>query len=101
MSRKIIIYFMVTTILAWAVTASATGTGIDIDKSITIGSGAKTVFEFTDPDCPFCRKASKYFDSRNDITRHVFFLHSPCNPEQRKKPASFSLCLTKRGLTTM
>ena len=39
---------------------------IDVSKAITIGSGPKTVVEFTDPDCPFCRKASKYFEGRRD-----------------------------------
>jgi thiol:disulfide interchange protein DsbC len=29
--------------------------------------------EFTDPDCPYCRKASKYFEGRPDVTRQVFF----------------------------
>lgn len=46
---------------------------IDFSKAITIGSGPKVVVEFTDPDCPYCRKASKYFDGRPDVTRHVFF----------------------------
>lgn len=46
---------------------------IDFSKAIRIGTGPKTVVEFTDPDCPFCRKASKYFDSRPDVTRYVFF----------------------------
>ena len=107
MSRKISIFFMVTTILLWAVaasataattttTATATATGIDISKSITIGSGAKTVFEFTDPDCPFCRKASKYFDSRADITRHVFFLPLPMHPRAKEK-ARFVLSLPDKA----
>jgi thiol:disulfide interchange protein DsbC len=51
----------------------ATAAEIDFSKAITIGSGPKVVVEFTDPDCPFCRKASKYFDGRPDVTRHVFF----------------------------
>jgi len=46
---------------------------IDFSKAIQIGSGPKTVVEFTDPDCPFCRKASKYFEGRPDVTRYVFF----------------------------
>jgi thiol:disulfide interchange protein DsbC len=59
--------------------------GIDAGKSITIGSGNKTVFEFTDPDCPFCRKASKYFEGRNDVTRHVFFYPLPRHPKAKDK----------------
>ncbi|MBL0226017.1 MAG: thioredoxin fold domain-containing protein [Geobacteraceae bacterium] len=51
----------------------ATAAEIDFSKAITIGSGPKTVVEFTDPDCPYCRQASKYFEGRTDVTRHVFF----------------------------
>jgi len=58
---------------------------LDVSKSITIGSGPKTVIEFTDPDCPFCRKASKYFDSRPDITRHVFFYPLPRHLKAKDK----------------
>lgn len=58
---------------------------LDVSKSITIGSGAKTVVEFTDPDCPFCRKASKYFEGRSDVTRHVFFYPLPRHPKAKEK----------------
>jgi thiol:disulfide interchange protein DsbC len=58
---------------------------LDVSKAITIGSGPKTVIEFTDPDCPYCRKASKYFDSRPDITRHVFFYPLPRHPKAKEK----------------
>ena len=59
--------------------------GIDINKSITIGNGPKTVFEFTDPDCPFCRKASKYFEGRTDLTRHIFLFPLPRHPKAKEK----------------
>lgn len=59
--------------------------GIDTGKGITIGSGPKTVFEFTDPDCPFCRKASTYFDGRKDVTRHIFFYPLPQHPKAKAK----------------
>lgn len=58
---------------------------LDLSKSITIGSGPKTVVEFTDPDCPFCRKASKYFEGRSDVTRHVFFYPLPRHLQAREK----------------
>lgn len=66
-------------------TGQAYAAGIDIGKSITIGSGSKTVFEFTDPDCPFCRKASTYFDGRKDVTRHIFFYPLPQHPKAKAK----------------
>lgn len=59
--------------------------GIDSGKAITIGGGPKTVFEFTDPDCPFCRKASKYFEGRPDVTRHIFFYPLPRHPKAKDK----------------
>ena len=83
MNSRLIIFFMAATMLSGVTAASAAG--IDISKSITIGSGAKTVFEFTDPDCPFCRKASKYFDGRPDVTRHVFFYPLPRHPRAKEK----------------
>lgn len=68
-----------------AVTIKADAAALDIGKSITIGSGPKTVFEFTDPDCPYCRKASKYFEGRSDVTRHVYFYPLPMHPRAKEK----------------
>jgi thiol:disulfide interchange protein DsbC len=47
--------------------------GLPLEKALKIGSGPHTVIEITDPDCPFCRKASTFFSGRNDVTRHIFF----------------------------
>ncbi|HBG07191.1 MAG: protein-disulfide isomerase [Geobacteraceae bacterium GWC2_58_44] len=46
---------------------------LPLDKAVKIGDGKKVVIEFTDPDCPYCRKASEYFTKRSDVTRYVFF----------------------------
>lgn len=46
---------------------------LPLDKAVKIGDGKKVVVEFTDPDCPYCRKASEYFTKRADVTRYVFF----------------------------
>ena len=67
----------------WITPAGATG--IDFSKAVVIGSGPKTVVEFTDPDCPFCRKASAYFDGRTDVTRYIFFYPLPRHPMAREK----------------
>jgi thiol:disulfide interchange protein DsbC len=45
---------------------------LPLEKALKIGSGPHTVIEITDPDCPFCRKASAFFSGRNDVTRHIF-----------------------------
>ncbi len=58
---------------------------LDLSKAVTIGNGSKTVLEFTDPDCPYCRKASKYFESRSDVTRHVFFYPLPRHTRAKEK----------------
>ncbi len=45
---------------------------IPLEKAVKIGDGAKKVIEFTDPDCPYCRRASEGLKSRTDVTRYVF-----------------------------
>jgi len=45
---------------------------LPLDKAIKVGSGPKAVIEFTDPDCPYCRRASEALKGRTDITRYVF-----------------------------
>jgi len=50
---------------------------LPLEKAVKIGSGPHTVIEITDPDCPFCRKASDYFATRKDVTRYVFFYPIP------------------------
>ncbi|HIJ86818.1 MAG TPA: thioredoxin fold domain-containing protein [Desulfuromonadales bacterium] len=76
--------------------SQAVAAGIDTSKSITIGSGAKIVFEFTDPDCPFCRKASQYFDGRTDVTRHIFFYPLRNHPRAKEK-ARFILSMPDKA----
>ncbi len=83
MKLKVIPFMLLTLMLSWSAAASAAD--IDISKAITIGNGPKVVYEFTDPDCPFCRKASLYFDGRQDVTRHVFFYPLPMHPRAKEK----------------
>jgi thiol:disulfide interchange protein DsbC len=45
---------------------------LPLERAVKVGSGPKTVIEFTDPDCPYCRRASETLKSRTDITRYVF-----------------------------
>lgn len=46
---------------------------LPLEKAVKIGTGKSTVIEFTDPDCPYCRKASEFLKKRNDVTRYIFF----------------------------
>ena len=94
MHLKYCILLVVMVVFSWGDGASAAG--IDVGKAITIGSGSKTVFEFTDPDCPFCRKASKYFEGRPDVTRHIFFFPLPRHPKAKDK-AQYVLSQEDRG----
>jgi thiol:disulfide interchange protein DsbC len=90
-------YYVVILIMCLTIcSGDASASGIDISKSITIGSGAKTVFEFTDPDCPFCRKAAKYFEGRTDVTRHIFFYPLPRHPRAKEK-ARFMLSMPDKA----
>jgi thiol:disulfide interchange protein DsbC len=75
---------------------SAAAAEIDFSKAIQIGSGPKTVVEFTDPDCPFCRKASTYFDGRPDVTRYVFFKPLARHPRAKEK-ARFILSMPDKS----
>ncbi len=58
---------------------------IPLDRGLKLGMGPHTVIEFTDPDCPFCRQASKFLASRTDITRYVFFVPLPMHPNAPAK----------------
>jgi len=46
---------------------------LPLDKAVKIGKGKTTVIEFTDPDCPYCRKAFEFFKNRPDVTLYAFF----------------------------
>lgn len=46
---------------------------LPLDKALKIGDGKKVVIEFTDPDCPYCRKGAEYFTKRTDVTQYIFF----------------------------
>lgn len=81
--RTAVILLILTAIIF--IQSPAGAADLDLGKAITIGNGPKSVIEFTDPDCPFCRKASKYFESRRDVTRHVFFFPLPRHLKAKEK----------------
>jgi len=58
---------------------------LDLDKAVKVGSGKIMVIEFTDPDCPFCRKAEAYFQKRTDVTRYIFFIPLRSHPDSKGK----------------
>lgn len=58
---------------------------VPLDKAIKIGSGKNVVVEFTDLDCPFCRRAHAFLNDRTDITRYVFLFPLPMHRDAPKK----------------
>jgi thiol:disulfide interchange protein DsbC len=58
---------------------------LPLDKAVRVGKGEKVVIEVTDPDCPYCRKASQFFATRTDVTRYVFFLPLEMHPNAADK----------------
>jgi thiol:disulfide interchange protein DsbC len=61
---------------------------LPLDAAVRIGNGRNKVIEFTDPDCPFCRKASRFFKERRDVSRYVFFAPLvQLHPDAEKKAA--------------
>lgn len=58
---------------------------LSLNNALKIGDGPNVVIEVTDPDCPYCRKASEFFKTRTDVTRYIFFLPLQMHPEAEDK----------------
>lgn len=65
---------------------------LPLDKALTIGDGPIQVIEFTDPDCPFCRKLDQMLDQRTDITRRIFFFPLESIHKSARTHARYILC---------
>jgi len=65
---------------------------LPLQKALTIGNGPHQIIEFTDPDCPFCRKLDAFFANRSDVTRHVFFYPLEGLHPKAAAKARFVLC---------
>jgi thiol:disulfide interchange protein DsbC len=72
---------------------------LPLDRAVKIGHGSTTVIEFTDPDCPFCRKTDDFLSKRTDVTRYVFlFPLTKIHPEAAAK-SKLILCSDDPGKT--
>jgi thiol:disulfide interchange protein DsbC len=69
---------------------------IPLEKALKIGTGSHRVIEITDPDCAYCRQASAFLNTRNDVTRHVFFFPLSMHPNAEAK-VRFIFCSTDRA----
>ncbi len=65
---------------------------LPLQKALTLGNGPHQVIEFTDPDCPFCRKVDAFFEGRTDVTRHLFFYPLEGLHPQAADKSRFILC---------
>jgi thiol:disulfide interchange protein DsbC len=59
--------------------------GIPLSSTVQIGKGKKTVIEFSDPDCPFCRRVDEFLAKRNDVTIRLFLYPLSFHKDARKK----------------
>ena len=69
---------------------------VPLDKAVKIGNGRNKVIEFTDPDCPYCRKASAFLKGRDDVTLYVFFFPLPIHKDAEAH-ARYVLCAADKG----
>jgi thiol:disulfide interchange protein DsbC len=58
---------------------------LPLDKAVVVGKGNGTVIEFTDPDCPYCRKASSFLEGKADVKRYIFFIPLPMHKDAERK----------------
>ena len=69
---------------------------LPLNKAVKTGKGKHVVIEFTDPDCPFCRNAAKFFETRTDVTKYTFFIPLPMHPDAANK-VRYILCQKDKG----
>lgn len=69
---------------------------LPLDKALKTGEGKQVVIEFTDPDCPYCRTAARFFEKRTDVIKYTFFLTLPMHPDAKNK-VRYILCQKDRG----
>lgn len=69
---------------------------LPLDKALKIGDGKNTILEFTNPDCPYCRRASSFLQQKADLTRYIFFLPLPMYKDADNK-VKYILCADDRA----
>ncbi len=70
---------------------------LPLGDAIKIGSGRKTVIEFADPVCPFCRRAYEHLAKRKDITLYVFLFPLAQIHPQAMAMSRYILCSPDPG----
>ena len=62
---------------------------LPLEKAIKIGSGKNKVIVFTDPECPYCKKAYDFFKDK-DVTMYAFFV--PTHGGKSEQKIRYILC---------
>lgn len=62
---------------------------LDLSTAVKVGSGSHTVIEFTDVECPYCKRAEAFFEA--NATRYIFFIALDFHPNA-KPQAIHILC---------
>ena len=70
---------------------------LPLDKALVIGNGKHQIIEFTDPDCPYCRKVDSFLADRGDVTRHIFFFPLNNHPQAAMKAKLIVCSLDKEA----
>jgi thiol:disulfide interchange protein DsbC len=69
---------------------------LDLPAAVKIGNGTHTVIEFTDVECPFCKRAETFFPEDVNATRYIFFIALDFHPGARPK-AIHILCSSDKA----
>ena len=69
---------------------------LDLSDALIIGAGEKTIIEFTDPDCPYCRKLHKKLSQEKNVRRVIFFSIFEASHPNAKQKAVHIFCSTDK-----
>jgi thiol:disulfide interchange protein DsbC len=58
---------------------------LSLEKAVKLGKGERVIIEFTNPDCSYCRNASKFLSQQDNIVKYVFFVHFGTNKDTEQK----------------
>jgi thiol:disulfide interchange protein DsbC len=83
--QRLVVGTIVTALLFLYAPFTLAADELDLTKAVKVGSGKTMVIEFTDPDCPYCKKAEGYFQAKPQVTRYIYFIPLPFHPASKGK----------------
>ncbi|MFB3925193.1 MAG: DsbC family protein [Syntrophales bacterium] len=69
---------------------------IPLESALVIGNGRHKVIEFTDPDCPHCRRAAEYLKGK-DVTKYVFLRPMPALHPRAEEKSKYILAASDKA----